>query len=172
MKCSVGISNCLEEISSLSHSIIFLNFFALITEDCYPAILSLSCLFFFFFYFNSYVFSSSHACWCMRVQQLRMSAETDTFKFQYWRRLFRVLWTSRRSVQSIQKEINPEYLLEGLLLKLKLQYFDHLMWGTDSLEKPCCRETLRTEGEGSNREWNGWMTSLTQWIWIWADSGR
>ena len=60
---------------------------------------------------------------------------TDAFKLCYWRRLLRVPWTARRSNQSILKEINPEYSLEGLMLKLKLQYFGHLMQRTDSLEK-------------------------------------
>ena len=59
----------------------------------------------------------------------------DAFELQCWRRLSRVPWTSRRSNQSILKEISPEYSLEGLMLKLKLQYFGHLMWRTDSLEK-------------------------------------
>jgi len=59
----------------------------------------------------------------------------DTFELQCWRRLLRVPWTSRRSNQAILKEISPEYLLEGLMLKLKLQYFGHLMWRTDSLGK-------------------------------------
>ena len=59
----------------------------------------------------------------------------DAFKPWYWRRLLRVPWTARRSNQSILKEINPEYSLEGLMLKLKLQSFGHLMWRTDSLEK-------------------------------------
>ena len=59
----------------------------------------------------------------------------DAFKLRCWRRLLRVLWTARRSNQSILKEINPEYSLEGLTLKLKLQYFGPLMWRTDSLEK-------------------------------------
>ena len=59
---------------------------------------------------------------------------TDTFKLWCWRRLLSVPWTARRSNQSILKEINPEYSLEGLL-KLKLQYFGHLMWRGDSLEK-------------------------------------
>ena len=59
---------------------------------------------------------------------------TDAFELWCWRRLLRVLWTARRSNQSIQKEINPQYSLEGLL-KLKLQYFGHLMWRTSSLEK-------------------------------------
>ena len=59
----------------------------------------------------------------------------DAFELWYWRRLLRVPWTSRRSNQSILKEINPEYSLEGLMLKLKLQYFGHLMRRVDSLEK-------------------------------------
>ena len=56
----------------------------------------------------------------------------DVFKLKCWRRLFRVSWTARRSSQSILKEINPEYLLEGLMLKLKLQYFGHLMQRANS----------------------------------------
>ena len=60
---------------------------------------------------------------------------TDAFELWCWRRLFRVSWTARKSNQSILKEINPEYSLEGLMLKLKLQYFGHLMWRADSLEK-------------------------------------
>ena len=59
----------------------------------------------------------------------------DAFELWYWRRLLKVSWTARRSILSILKEISPEYSLEGLMLKLKLQYFDHLMWRTDSLEK-------------------------------------
>ena len=59
----------------------------------------------------------------------------DAFELWCWRRLLRVPWTARRSNQSILKEISPEYSLEGLMLKLKLQYFGHLMWITDSLEK-------------------------------------
>ena len=59
----------------------------------------------------------------------------DAFELQCWRSLLRVLWTTRRSKQSILKEISPEYSLEGLMLKLKLQYIGHLMWKADSLEK-------------------------------------
>ena len=59
----------------------------------------------------------------------------DAFELWCWRRLLRVPWTARRSTQSLLKEISPEYSLEGLMLKLKLQYFGHLMWRTDSLEK-------------------------------------
>jgi len=60
---------------------------------------------------------------------------TDAFELWCWRRLLRVPWTARRSNQSILKEIHPDYSLEGLTLKLKLQYFGHLVWRTDSLEK-------------------------------------
>ena len=59
----------------------------------------------------------------------------DAFELWCWRRLLRVPWTARRSIQSILKEIGPEYSLEGLMLKLKLQYFGHLMQRTDSFEK-------------------------------------
>ena len=59
----------------------------------------------------------------------------DAFKLWCWRRLLRVPWTARRSNQSILKKINTKYILEGLMLKLKLQYFGHLMWRADSLEK-------------------------------------
>ena len=75
-----------------------------------------------------------YACdsWTIRkAQHLR----TDALVLQYWRRLLRVPWTARRSSQSILKEIGPEYSLEGLILKLKLQYFSHLMQRTESLEK-------------------------------------
>ena len=70
----------------------------------------------------------------------------DTFEMWCWRRLLRVLWTARRSNKSIIKEINPEYSLEGLMLKLKLQYFGHLMQRADSLE-----ETLMLGGIGGRR---------------------
>ena len=70
----------------------------------------------------------------------------DAFELWYWRRLLRVPWTARRSNQSILKEISPGCSLEGLMLKLKFQYFGHLMWTADSLEK-----TLMPEGIGGRR---------------------
>ena len=73
----------------------------------------------------------------------------DAFELWYWRRLLRVPWTARKSKQSILKEISPEYSLEGLMLKLKLQYFGHLMRRTESLEKDT-EERLKV-GEGDNR---------------------
>ena len=79
-------------------------------------------------------------------------------------------WTAKRSNQSILKEINPEYSLEGLMLKLKLQFFGHLMQRTESFERPWCWERLKVGREGDNREWDGWMASPTQWIWVWVNS--
>ena len=73
-----------------------------------------------------------HESWTVKKAECR---RIDAFELWYWRRLLRVPWTSRRSNQSILKEISPEYSLEGLMLKLKLQYFGHLMHSTDSLEK-------------------------------------
>ena len=92
----------------------------------------------------------------------------DTFELWCWRRLLRVSWTARRSNQSILKEISPEYSLEGLMLKLKLQYFCHLMWRTDSLEKTLMGGRLKAGGEGDGRGWDGWMASLSLWTWVWA----
>ena len=95
----------------------------------------------------------------------------DAFELWCWRRLLRVPWNARRSNQSILKEIGPGYSLVGLMLKLKLQYFGHLMWRTDSLKRPWCWERLREGGEGDDRGWDGWMASLTQWTWVWVNSG-
>ena len=94
----------------------------------------------------------------------------DAFELWCWRRLLRVPWTTRRSNQSILKEIGPVCSLEGLMLKLKLWYFGHLMRRADSFEKPWCWERLRAGGEGDDRGWDGWMASLTQWTWVWVDS--
>ena len=94
---------------------------------------------------------------------------TDAFELCCWRRLLRVPWIARRSNQSILKEINPEYLLEGLMLKL--QYFGHLMQRASSLEKTLMLRKI--EGR-RGREWQGmkWLDgSPTQWTWVWANSG-
>ena len=90
-----------------------------------------------------------------------------------WRRLFRVCWTATRSNQSILKEIILEVSLEGLMLKLKLQYFGHLMEKTDSdaWKKPWCWARLKLGGERDNRGWDGWMASPTRWTWVWVNSG-
>ena len=95
----------------------------------------------------------------------------DAFELWCWRRLLRVPWIARRSNQSILKEISPGYSSEGLMLKLKLQYFGHLMWTIDSFEKTLMLGKLRAGGEEDDRGWDGWMVSLTQWTWVWVDSG-
>ena len=84
----------------------------------------------------------------------------DAFELWYWRRLLRVSWTARRSNQSILKEISPEYSLEGLMLKLKLQYFGHLMWRADSFEKTLMLEKI--EGRRRRgRQRMRWLDGIT-----------
>ena len=94
----------------------------------------------------------------------------DASELWCWRRLLRVSWTPRRSSQSILKEINPEYSLEGLVLKLKFQYFGHLMRRADSLEKTQIWGKM-AGGEGVDRRWDDWMASPTRWTWVWVNSG-
>ena len=92
-------------------------------------------------------------CWTIKKGE---HWRIDPFEMWCWKRLLRVPWTSRRSKQLILKENKPEYSLEGLMLKLKLQYFGHLWcW--------CW--------EGNDRGWDGWMASPTQWTWVWVNSG-
>ena len=84
----------------------------------------------------------------------------DAFELWCWRRLLRVPWTARRSKQSILKEISPEYSFEGLMLKLKLQYFGHLMQRTDSMERTLM---LRKIEDGRKRRWQRmrWLEGIT-----------
>ena len=89
--------------------------------------------------------------WTIKAEHWRI----DAFKLSCWRRLLRVPETARRSNQSILKEINPEYSLQGMMMKLKLQYFGHLMWKDSSLEKTF--KLGKTEGQdkkGDNRAWD------------------
>ena len=86
--------------------------------------------------------------WTVKTPERRRS---DAFELWCWRRLLRVPWTARRCNQSILKEISPGCSLEGLMLKLKLQYFGHLMRRADSLEKTLMLERLRAGGEGDDR---------------------
>ena len=97
----------------------------------------------------------------------------DAFELGCWRRLLRVPWTARRSNQSILKEISPEYSLERLVLKLKLQYFGHLIWRTDSLEKTLMLGKIERRRRGRQRMW--WLDGTTDlmdmslsklWEWV------
>ena len=84
----------------------------------------------------------------------------DAFELWYWRRLLRVPWTAWRSRQSILKEIRPEYSLEGPMLKLKLQYFGHLMRSTDSLEKTLTLGKIEGERRGGQQKMR-WLDGIT-----------
>ena len=119
---------------------------------------------------QSYGFSSSHV-W-MRELDYKESwvPKNDAFELWCWRRLLGVPWTARRSNQSILKEISPEYSLEGLMLKLKLQSFGHLMWRTDTLEKTLMLGKIEG-GRRRGRQRKRWMASPTRWTWVWVNSG-
>ena len=111
-----------------------------------------------------------YACESWTVKKAECQ-KTDAFELWCWRRLLRVSWTARRSNQSILKEISPGCSLEGLMLKLKLQYFGYLMWRVDSLENwPWCLQGLGAGGEGDDRGYDGWMASPTRWAWVWVNS--
>ena len=94
----------------------------------------------------------------------------DAFELWCWKRLLIVSWTARRSNQSILKEISPEYSLEGLMLKLKLLYFDHLMWRTHSFEKTLMLGKIESE---RRRGWQRmiWLDGISDSVtWVWANS--
>ena len=94
----------------------------------------------------------------------------DDFELWCWRRLLRVPWTARRSNQFILKETSPECSLKGLMLKLKLQYFGHLMRTADSFEKTLMLGKIEGRRRRERQRLSGWMASPTQWTWVWVDS--
>ena len=98
--------------------------------------------------------------WTIKEAECRRA---DAFELCWWRRLLSVPYTARRSNQSILKEISPEYSLEGLMLKLTLQYFGHLMQRADSLEETPTLRKIEGKKEGDNRGQDGWMALLTRW---------
>ena len=121
-------------------------------------------------YSQSYGFSSSHV-WVWELDHKESWVpEIDAFELWCWRRLLRVPWTARRSNQYILKEINPEYSLQGLMPKLKPQYFGHLMWRADSLEKTMMLGKIEGGRRRGQQRWDGWMPSPTQWTWVWVNS--
>ena len=110
-------------------------------------------------YSQSYGFFSSHVqMWELDIKKAE-HRRIDAFVVWCWRRLSRVPWTERRSNQSILKEINHKYLLEGLILKLKLQYFGHLMWRANSLEKILMLRKI--EGRRRGRQRMRWLDGIT-----------
>ena len=120
---------------------------------------------------QSYGFSNSHI-WCKSWTIKKVECQkVDAFELLCWRRLLRVPSTARRCNQSLLKNASPEYSLEGLILKLKLQYFGYLMWRINSLEKTLMLGKIEGGGEGDDRGWDGWMASLNQRTWIWVSSG-
>ena len=95
----------------------------------------------------------------------------DAFELWCWRRLLRLPWTARRSNESILEEISPGCSLEGLMLKLKLEYFGHLMRRADPFEKTLMLGKTEGRRRGDDRGWDGWMASPTRWTWVWVDLG-
>ena len=94
------------------------------------------------------------------------------FELWCWSWLLRAPWTARRSNEFILKEISPRCSLEGLVLKLKLQYFGHLVQRVDSLGKTLMLAGIGGRRRGDDRGWDGWMASPTQWTWVWVKSRR
>ena len=162
MKYTLGISNFLEEISSLSRSYfplflfivhwgrlsyLSLPFFATLHSDVYIFPFLLCFLLLFFFQLN------------VRPPQ---KTTFGAFELWCWKRLLRVPWTAKRSSQSILKEISPEYSLERLMLKLKLHYLVTWYEQLTHWKRLRCWERYRTEEEEGDIGWDGWMASLTQ----------
>ena len=112
------------------------------------------------------VFMYGCESWTLKKAERR---RIDVFELWCWRRLLRVPWTARRSNQSILK-INPGISLEGMMLKLKLQYFGYFIQELTHWKRLWCWEGLAAGREGDDRGWDAWMASLTRWTWIWVNS--
>ena len=110
------------------------------------------------FSLSSFTFIKRPKIWC--------------FPIVCWRWLLRIPWIARRSNQSVLMEISPEYSLEGLMLKLKLQYFGHLTWRTNSLKKTLMLGKIEGRRRRGRQRRDGWLALPTQWTWSWANSGR
>ena len=118
-----------------------------------------------------YGFSSSQV-WMWQLDHREVLVQKSwCFELWYWRRFLRFPVIAKRSIQSILKEIIPECLLEGLMLKLNLQYSGDLLEEPTHWKVPWCWESLRT-GRKDDIGWDVWMASLTQWTWVWASSER
>ena len=106
--------------------------------------------------------------WTVKKAECR---RIDAFELWCWRRLLQVPWTARRSNQSILKDISPRCSLEGLMMRLKLQYFGHSWEELTHWKRLWCWEGLGAGWERDNRGWDGWMASLTRCTWVWVNSG-
>ena len=113
---------------------------------------------------QSYGFSSNHV-WMWELDY------KESWVLKNWCFWTVVLEETKRSNQSVLKEISAEYSMAWLMLKLKFQYFGHLMWRTESLGKTLMLGMTEGRGEGDERGWDGWMASLTQWTWVWVSFG-
>ena len=170
---SLGISNFLEEIFSLSHSVVFLYFFALITEKgflispCYSLELCVQMgISFLFCLVKALVFPVVvYGCESWAIKKVECW-RIDAFELWCWR----VPWTPSRSNQSILKEISPEYSLKGLTLKLNSNILTTWCEELTHGKRPWCWERLKAGGEGDNRGWDGWMASPTQRTWVGVNS--
>ena len=107
-------------------------------------------------------------CWIVKKAKHRRIV---AFELWCWRRLLRVPWTARRSSQSILKHISPGCSLEGLMLKLKLQFWPPHVKSWLTGKDPDAGRDLGAGGEGDDRGWDGWMASPTQWTCVWVNSG-
>ena len=121
---------------------------------------------------QGYGFSSGHVC----MWQLNHKESWAQKNWCFWTVVLEKAFENPLDCKEIQpvhpKGNHPRCSLEGLMLKLKLQYFGHLVGRTDSLKRPWCWERLRAGREGEDRGWDGWMASPTQWtwVWVWVDS--
>ena len=121
---------------------------------------------------EGYGFSSSHV-WIWKLDYKESWApKIDAFELWCWRRLLNVPWTARTTNQSILKEISPEYSLEEVILKLKLQYLAIWCEELTHWKRLWCWERLNAGGERNDRGWDDWVASPTQWTWVWASSGQ
>ena len=123
-------------------------------------------------YSQSYEFPSSHVSIWELDHKEGWALKNWCFRAVVPEKTQRVPWTVRRSNQSILKKINLDCSLEGLMWKLKLQYFGHLIQSADSLGKTLMLRKIEGRRRRGDRGWDGWMASPTRWTWVWAKSGK
>ena len=127
-------------------------------------------LFPFLVYYTGWGILFLYGCesWTIKKAEHR---RTDAFELWCWRRLFRVPRTAKITTQSILKEISPEYSLERLMRSWSSNTLATWCKELTHLKRLWCWERLKAGGEGDDRGWDGWMASLSRWIWVWVNSG-